>query len=69
MRQRIEEILSAMGDRIAVPTEEQIDRAEAAAVKALGAKIHQPVVGGVVVIAVLAILMNQWWIFDEEKKI
>ena len=62
MRQRIEELIREFKDQMVVPTQEQIDRAEAVAIVALGDKIHQQVTGGVVTIAALAILLNREWI-------
>ena len=50
-------------------TQEQIDRAEAVAMNALGAQIHQPLGGGQVTIAILAVLANQAWIFGNRARV
>jgi hypothetical protein len=67
MRQRIEQILSEMKGEIVVPTQEQIDRAEAAAIVALGDRVNDPIYGGTVTIAALAILLNRDWILNAKK--
>jgi hypothetical protein len=67
MRERITQILEIWGNHIRIPTQEQIDRSESVAIKALGPKIHEHLTGSNMTIAMIAILMNRDWIMDTER--
>lgn len=71
MRTRVSELLQEFKDsrgyKPVAPTQEQIDRAEAVAMVALGDKINQRVDGNVITVACLAILLNIDWITEGEN--
>jgi len=69
MRPHIEQLLLELegSPGIWVPTQDQIDRAEAVAMFAMGRRVDQQLNGMQVVIAALAIVKNLNWVLGMEQ--